>query len=169
VTEVCHRGDIVSYGGETFQALQDTGKTPSPGHPHWQLLACRGRDAVSPRVCGVFNAHKSYAAFDVVEHDGNSYIAVRDLNPGTIPGEDEGSWQLLARHGGRGSIGKTGARGQKGEQGSSGKAAPKTIDWVIDKTHYTAHPILSDGSRGPKLDLRPLFEQLLIETTAATE
>src|SRR5262249_30746154 len=102
--EVCHQGDVVSYGGETFQALQDTGKTPAADHPHWRLLASRGRDAISPRICGAFNAHEKYRRFDIAELDGSSFIALYD-DPG-IPGIDDG-WQLLAGRGGKGPPGQT--------------------------------------------------------------
>ena len=43
--------------------------------------------ATDHHPCGTFDAYKIYARLDIIEHDGGSYIAVRD-DPGTIPGED---------------------------------------------------------------------------------
>ena len=37
-------------------------------------------------------------------------------------------------------------------------------DWKIDRARYVATPIMSDGSEGPPLELRGLFEQFLHET-----
>jgi hypothetical protein len=33
------------------------------------------------------------------------------------------------------------------------------VGWKIDRAAYTAVPIMSDGSSGPPLNLRGLFEQ----------
>jgi hypothetical protein len=55
-------------------------------------------------------------------------------NPGPCPGPD---WQLLASW---------------------------VRDWEIDRTRYVITPIMSDGSKGPPLELRALFEQFLLET-----
>jgi hypothetical protein len=54
-------------------------------------------------------------------------------NPGPCPGPD---WQLLASW---------------------------VRDWEIDRTRYVITPIMSDGSKGPPLELRALFEQFLLE------
>jgi hypothetical protein len=35
--------------------------------------------------------------------------------------------------------------------------------WRIDCARYLATPLLSDGSEGPLLELRALFEQFLLE------
>jgi hypothetical protein len=35
---------------------------------------------------------------------------------------------------------------------------------VIDRKNYRAIPTMSDGKGGPPLDLRPLFEQFVVET-----
>ena len=51
--------------------------------------------ATDHHPCGTFDAYKIYARLDIIEHDGGSYIAVRD-DPGTIPGED--GWQLLSAY-----------------------------------------------------------------------
>jgi len=90
-------------------------------------------------------------------------MAVRDLDPGTIPGDSDG-WQILARYGHRGAVGETGPRGQRGARGPRGEAAPTIINWTIDHARYRAIPTMSDGTGGPALELRVLFEQFLIET-----
>jgi hypothetical protein len=36
----------------------------------------------------------------------------------------------------------------------------KLVRWTLDRATYTATPVLSDGSCGPSLELRALFEQL---------
>ena len=35
----------------------------------------------------------------------------------------------------------------------------KLVRWTLDRATYTATPVLSDGSWGPPLELRALFEQ----------
>jgi hypothetical protein len=157
--EVCHRGDVVVHDGAVFQALQDTGKTPTADHPHWILLARAGRDGLdgrTPKLRGVFEAYQQYRQFDIVTCDGNCYIAYRD-NPG-LPGHDDSAWQLLAK-GSRGPSGDVGPRGRKGERGARGEAAPTIVSWVLDRARYTAVPTMSDGTQGAVLDLRGLFEQ----------
>jgi len=37
-------------------------------------------------------------------------------------------------------------------------------DWKIHRARYLAMPVMSDGSDGPQLELRGLFEQFLLET-----
>jgi hypothetical protein len=36
-------------------------------------------------------------------------------------------------------------------------------DWKIDRARYVATPVMSDGSEGPPLELRELFQQFLTE------
>lgn len=155
---VCYRGSLVTYDGETFQALQDTARLPTADSPHWIRLASKGRDAVSPRICGAFDAQAAYERLDIIEHDGGSYIADRDLAPGNIPGIDDG-WMPLARRGGKGPPGTVGPRGRKGERGASGQAAPQIVNWTVDVAHFRAIPTLADGRAGAPLDLHPLFER----------
>jgi hypothetical protein len=100
-----------------------------------------------------FNAHKTYARLDVVEYDNASYIARRH-DPGICPGD---GWQILSRSGRRGPVGEIGPRGRKGERGARGEATPTIIHWAIDRVHYRAIPMISDGKPGAPLDLRPLL------------
>jgi hypothetical protein len=152
---VYYTGDVVVCDGATYQAKKDTGQ--KPGHSDWILLARGGRDAIPPCILGAFDAQMAYVRLDVVEYDGNSYVAVRDLDPGTIPGED--GWQLLARRGQRGPVGERGERGRKGEKGARGEDSPTIVAWTLDTGNYVAHPTLSNGRAGAPLDLRPLFVQ----------
>src|SRR5262249_4853632 len=72
-------GDVVTHDGSVYQACKDTGTEPAIDHPHWILLARAGRDGLTPTFRGEFDGYKKYRALDVVEFDGSSYIAVRDL------------------------------------------------------------------------------------------
>ena len=164
---VTYEGEVVSYDGSLYQARKDTAQVP--GGSDWSCVARAGRDGcdgLAPNVCRTFDAYKTYAQLDVVEHDGCSYIAVRDLDPGTIPGDGDG-WQLLARRGGRGPDGAVGPRGRKGERGARGEATPIIVAWTLDPMHYRAVPTMSDGRAGAPLDLRPLFEAYHVEAGSA--
>src|SRR5262249_59082487 len=63
----------------------------------WVCVARAGRDAVTPKTCGTFNVHKTYGCLDIVEYDGNGYLARRDA-PG-VPGIPGDGWQLVSRSG----------------------------------------------------------------------
>jgi hypothetical protein len=43
------------------------------------------------------------------------------------------------------------------------------VSWTIDRTHYRAVPTLSNGTQGPVLELRPLFEQFALEASYMAE
>jgi len=100
-----------------------------------------------------------------IVYESASYIARRD-DPGLCPGD---GWQLVCGKGSRGSRGETGPRGEKGERGPSGRDAPTIISWAIDRVHYRAVPTMSDGTPGPALELRGLFERFVEETSYAVE
>ena len=57
-----------------------------------------------------------------------------------------------------GHEGRPGARGERGARGEPGKAAPTITAGTLDSDNFTATPILSDGTTGATLRLRPLFE-----------
>jgi len=86
--------------------------------------------------------------------NGSSFVALKDA-PGPCPG---GDWHLLASCGKRGQRGMTGLRGERGAAGAGIQS------WSVDRNRYTATPIMTDGSIGPTLSLRGLFEQFLLET-----
>ena len=157
---VHYAGHVVVHQGATYQARVDTARTP-PHVDDWICIAKSGCDAHVLNFRGQLNAHEKYRQLDVVEFDGSSFVAVRDLDPGTIPGED--GWQLLCRLGSRGPVGEVGPRGRKGERGARGEDAPTISFWTIDRKRYRAIPTLTNGKTGATLELRPLFEQFVDE------
>ena len=156
---VSYRGDVVTHAGGTWQARKDTGKEPP--HPDWIQLAVPGRDgrdgrdAISPTVRGTWRADATYKFLDVVALNRGSFVAKYD-NPGPCPGD---GWQLLVSA-------VKGERGQRGDRGPSGPPGPPIAiaSWVIDRVSFTATPVMTDGSEGPPLELRGLFEQYQTET-----
>ena len=147
---VFYAGDVVAYDGGTYQAKRDTGQPPS--HAAWICLAAAGRDGNSITVRGTFDETAEYRCLDVVALNGGCFIARKDA-PGPCPGS---GWQLLASQGKRGVAG---ARGERGERGPTGLSGATIRDWKIDRARYVATPVMSDGSEGPPLELRGLFEQ----------
>jgi hypothetical protein len=117
-----------------------------------------GRDGRSFKVRGTFNANERYFALDVVATGGSSFCARRD-DPGPCPGD---GWQMIAAQGKRGTRGEAGERGLQGPRGAD---APSICEWSIDPERYRATPILSDGSTGPPLELRALFERFMADTS----
>jgi hypothetical protein len=154
---VYYEGDVVAYDGGAFQAMCDTGQPPS--HAHWICLAAAGRDGKTIVVRGTFDESVSYRRLDVVALNGGSFIALKDA-PGPCPGP---GWQLIASQGRRGVAGEKGERGERGARGERGEDAAKIASWRIDRARYVATPIMSDGSEGPPLELRGLFEQFFSE------
>ena len=154
-----YEGAVVTYDGGSYQALRDTGEPPD-NEAHWQCLAAPGRDAKSIRHRGTFKEDAEYAAYDAVALNGGSFLALHD-KPGACPGP---GWQLLTAPGKRGATGEPGPRGPAGIAGPSGADAAAIVGWDIDRATYTVTPIMSDGSSGPPLNLRGLFEQFLNET-----
>jgi hypothetical protein len=154
---VHYRGDVVTHRGSTYQAQRDTAREPP--HEDWICVARAGVDGKngcdgrSPNVRGTFKAGESYRAFDIVALNGGAFIARRD-DPGSCPGD---GWQLVA------TPGKRGQQGPRGERGPAGPAGPTIESWQIDRERYQATPAMSDGSEGPPLELRPLFEQFHTE------
>ena len=57
-----------------------------------------------------------------------------------------------------GRDGQTGPPGPRGERGERGQAAPAVIEWRPDPEAFTIQAILADGSVGPMIALRSLFE-----------
>ena len=155
---VHYEGDLVHHGGSLWQCIKDSGRPPP--HEDWVCLARAGRDARTPRVCGTWSPDGQYRALDVCALGGCSFIATKD-NPGICPGD---GWQALTLPGKRGQQGPPGARGEKGERGPPGQSAPFIVSWIVERASYSVVPILSDGTEGPRLELRPLFEQFNAET-----
>jgi hypothetical protein len=123
--------------------------------PHGDDWICLAAAASTPTIRGTYNAEARYQLLDIVAQGGSSFIARKD-EPGACRGS---GWQLMAsagRPGRTGPIGQTGPRGEKGDKGDPG---PVILDWEIDRASYRAVPIMSDGTLGPPLAPRPLFEQ----------
>ena len=101
--------------------------------------------ALAQRIKGTHNPQAEYSVGDVVALDGGSFIARKD-NPGKCPGD---GWQLMARQGQRGIAGPEGKRGPPGNI---------IVGWILDRSNFRVTPRLSDGTLGPPLELRALFE-----------
>ena len=108
---------------------------------------------------GTFDQTASYRRLDVVALNGGSFVALKDA-PGPCPGP---GWQLIASQGRRGAAGERGARGERGPQGDAGASGATISGWRIDRARYVATPVMTDGSEGPPLELRGLFEQFFLE------
>lgn len=100
-------------------------------------------------VCGAWQPDGHYAKFDLVAADGGEWRARYD-EPGPLPGP---GWALSAVQGRRGNMGQ---RGERGERGLPGERGAVQTSWEL--SGYVAVPVMSDGSLGPPLDLRALFE-----------
>ena len=151
---VFYEGSVATYDGGCYQALRDTGEPPD-NEAHWICLAAPGRDAKSFHHRGTFKHDAEYVSHDIVALNGGSFLALHD-KPGLCPGP---GWQLLCAQGKRGATGEPGPRGPTGVAGPPGHDAEIIIGWAVDRTSYTVTPMMSDGTSGPPLNLRGLFEQ----------
>jgi hypothetical protein len=152
---VYYEGDVVVFAGGTYQARRDTASLP--GVKDWVCLATAGR---SFTVRGTYDSCIDYRCLDIAVINGSSFVALKD-SPGACPGDD---WQLLSS---RGSRGGRGLKGERGFIGPRGECGPIIKSWQIDRATYSATPIMADGSAGPALELRALFEQFVTEREAA--
>jgi hypothetical protein len=107
-------------------------------------------------VRGTYDSCIDYRCLDIAVINGSSFVALKD-SPGACPGD---GWQLLCS---RGSRGERGLKGERGFIGPRGECAPIIKSWQIDRATYSATPIMADGSAGPALELRALFEQFISE------
>jgi hypothetical protein len=158
VPETVHyAGDVVVHEGATYQAQRDTARAP-PHNDDWVCLACTGHhrvDGLSPSVRGTFDPQGTYKRLDIVAFNKGSFMARHD-DPGSCPGD---GWQLITAHGVRGEKGSQGPRGERWPAGEKGPPGPTIVGWQIDRANYQAVPVMSDGTEGPPLALRALFEQ----------
>ena len=156
---VHYAGNVVTAGGATYQALQDTAAQPGESKD-WACLARAGVDGRSVEIRGLFDPEAEYRRLDIVALNGGSFIAKAD-NPGLCPGP---GWQLMVSQGKAGQRGERGLTGEKGARGEPGMPAAVIEKWQIDRDRYVAVPIMSDGREGPPLQMRAFFEQFQIET-----
>jgi hypothetical protein len=63
----------------------------------------------------------------------------------------------------RGLAGERGPRGERGAKGEPARDAAKIAGWKVDAENYLAHPIMSDGTSGAALDLKPVFSKFLAD------
>jgi hypothetical protein len=160
---VTYRGSFVVHDGSTWQAVTDTAKRPGE-NDDWVLIAAAGkdgRDGQSLVLRGAFDLRDSYSAMDVVAYEGQGYIATRD-NQG-VPRVEDG-WLLIAARGVRGERGEPGKVGQRGHKGDRGPAGATIEEWRINREHFCVVPFYSDGTAGPPLRLRDLFQEFINQT-----
>jgi hypothetical protein len=105
-----------------------------------------GPEAYVGEVRGLYETGRAYRKLDIVVHNGSEWRARVD-NPGVLPGSD---WALSAQRG------AGGGRGPPGDRGPAGPPGPTVVEWVMNE--YAAAPIMSDGSTGPVIDMRGMFE-----------
>jgi hypothetical protein len=160
---IAYADDVVAFDGSTYQARRDTARMPDSESDDWVLIARGGADAPMPHVLGTWKEGEDYRRLAIVAVGGSSFIARCD-HPGVCPGRD---WQLIASHGKRGADGERGEpglRGPTGATGPKGEAAPTINSWDIDAASYTATPLMSNGAKGPPLQLRDLFKQFVADS-----
>jgi hypothetical protein len=120
---------------------------------HKGLAGLRAQRSLT--VCGTYDPQVEYRALDTVALNGASFTAKVD-RPGPCPGD---GWQLIA------SQGRAGRPGPQGEPGRNGRDAAQIKSWQIDHANFVVTPLMNDGTAGPPLYLRELFQRFLDETT----
>lgn len=114
---------------------------------------------LTPRVREVWRADEPYERLDIVARNGAMWIA-RVSNPAGEPGAGSSDWALMSQKGRKGDQGEPGPRGEAGPRGAAGADME---GWLLDPDGYTATPLMRDGSRGPPLRLRELFQKFYDE------
>lgn len=150
-----YAGAVVTHRGATWQAERDTAREPG-NSDDWLMLASAGLNARTGDVCGRYDPMRRYRMFDLVVHDGGEWRARRD-DPGPLPGD---GWAISAVQGKRGPKGEQGERGPQGERGAE---AARITEWLFEADEYRIVPLLDDGTLGPPLELRQLFERFQSE------
>lgn len=134
---------------EEARATREPGPPGPPGEPG--IPGPPGEVPYVGEVTGLFDPERSYRKFDLAMLHGAEWRAKRDA-PGPLPGA---GWALAAKAGKQGDPGKQGERGERGLPG------PTIAAW--ETRDFLAVPVMSDGSRGPPLDLRGFFEVYHVE------
>ena len=146
--KVYYTGDVVTFCGEIFQALRDTGKAPP--NDDWQMIVRRGLDGAdgrSPTVRNTWRADEDYQALDIVSLNGAAFIARHD-DPGVCPGA---GWQMIAMQG------KTGKPGKQGERGI---AVTSSVSEVSIDDDGVLSLVNADGT-AVTCDLYPILSKVL--------
>jgi hypothetical protein len=149
---VYYEGEAATFGGATYQASRDTGR--SPPHEDWNCIASAGRDGLDGRsfeIRGTYKTEDEYRALNVVALNGGAFVAKRD-EPGPCPGE---GWQLIASQGKQGKPGERGGIGPKGDNGPSGSPVTRA---EVDSDGLL-RLVNGDGSV-VDVDLYPLLSRL---------
>jgi len=82
-------GDIVTYGGYSYTALQNhSGQTPVAG-AYWQVLTT-GFNAT-----GDYNAATLYKTGDTMQFGGWSYVCIVDTSAGETPSSHPAKWEVI--------------------------------------------------------------------------
>lgn len=114
----------------------------------------RGGDGRSFRIRDTYDPAERYEQCDVVTLNATWFVARAD-DPGPCPGA---GWKA-------GPTARRGEKGERGERGPRGEPqALRIVEWDIRAKTYEAFPLLSDGTLGPPIPLRALFEQFQAET-----
>jgi hypothetical protein len=93
---VTYEGEIVTYAAQRGRRSETRRRLP--GGADWLSLAKGGRDGANGRSIvfrGAYDMRESYAAMDMVAHEGQSFTAAGD-NPTGLPG-DSADWLLSRR------------------------------------------------------------------------
>jgi hypothetical protein len=119
------------------------------GPPDYRELSARQwesqRERQSFQHRGPFTSDATYAAGDIAMVNGAAFIGLYN-QPGICPGA---GWRLLA------------AVGKRGPKGDPGATPPNISSWHVDSKAFTVTPLMSDGTRGPPLELLGLFREFL--------
>jgi hypothetical protein len=127
------------------------------------VLTClRSVGGLGIALRGTYESGAEYSRHDIVALNGSSFIAKQD-RPGACPGPN---WALLSSKGGRGEKGRDGLRGPQGEKGEPAERVRIKI-WSVDVKRFCATPIMSDGTIGANLELKPMLQEFLNQITAS--
>ena len=133
------------------------GRDGADGNPGERGVDGRaGNDGRSFVIRDTYDPSETYRELDVVTLNATWFIARAD-DPGPCPGA---GWKA-GPTGRRGEKGERGERGPRGELGAPGR---EVTAWEINRKDYSLVPVMSDGTRGPPIALRALFEQFQAET-----
>jgi hypothetical protein len=145
--DVVYEGDVVHWGGSSWQALKDTARSPGSSSEHWQLVAAAGKNGADGRsiiLRGMYDPTAKYAYNDLVIKGSATFFAIND-DPGACPGP---GWVMgsVGRKGDRGDRGERGERGIPGPKGDVGEDAPIIVGCQVIPDAYELRLNMSDDS-----------------------